>query len=194
MKRKHTPSNNGKVRDPVNWNVLEEEIQAYREELNNDVMGRMFFRTSLDGDGWDPMPIINSNLPSIEQAILAGRPEEALRVTAYTVVALCARVEVMAKAIRAAKAALSADVAQKELKRRDGKQRDTIGRKLDANRKAQTCCDLFAEYTPADVKRRGKKTVYKEVGEVAATRLELPEPIAVETERGYLRTKKTGGG
>jgi hypothetical protein len=178
----------------VNWKALEEEILAYRAAFASDRMGERLFRTSLDGEGWNPKPFLDLQLPIIEKAILEGRTEDALRETGFFAVELCARVEAMAKAILAAKQALSTDASKRELLRRDGQHANTIGRKLDADRKAQTCRALFAEYTPADVKLRGKKTVCKEVGEVAAKRLELPEPIPAETVRGYLRTKKTGDG
>ena len=114
---------------------------------------------------------------------------------ALTIVGKMARQNVMlAAALVADKAALSNAVTQKELKRRVGKQANGAMRRLGASRRARACRQAFTEYTAADLKRLGKKTVCKQVGELAATRLELPEPIPVETVRSYLKARKTGGG
>ncbi len=124
----------------------------------------------------------------------SGNAQGAL-LAALTIVGKMARQNVMlAAALVADKAALSNAVTQKELKRRVGKQANGAMRRLGASRRARACRQAFTEYTAADLKRLGKKTVCKQVGELAATRLELPEPIPVETVRSYLKARKTGGG
>ena len=124
----------------------------------------------------------------------SGNAEGAL-LAALTIIGKMARQNLMlAAALIADKEALSSAVTQKELKRRVGKQANGAMRRLGANRRARACRLAFAEYTPTDLKRLGRKNVRKAVGELAATRLELPQAIPGETVRGYLKPRKTGGG
>ena len=77
-----------------------------------------------------------------------------------------------------------------DARRKDRKQATDGTRKTDAETKAEICCEEFAKFTPADIKKFGKATVYRDVGKFAAERLNLDKPIPEGTVR-LLGKKKT---
>jgi len=69
-----------------------------------------------------------------------------------------------------------------------------ICQKSDGQKKSGLARELFAKYSPGDIKRLGMKAVHKEIGQKIQDRLELAEVVAPETVRGYLKPKKSGEG
>jgi hypothetical protein len=79
-------------------------------------------------------------------------------------------------------------------KRVAGKRTNDAGRRADAESRAKMCRTVYAEFTPADIKKFGHPMVYRDVGKLAAARLELPEPIKARTVRSYIEKAKRDNG
>jgi len=81
----------------------------------------------------------------------------------------------------------------KEVNRVVGKASNNATRKADADVIGDMCRSLFAEYAPADLKRKnnkgGKFATYKEIGEVVAKRLNLPVAIDKDVVRKHVKKK-----
>lgn len=74
--------------------------------------------------------------------------------------------------------------------RAKGKAESNENRKREAASKQKMVCDVWDEFTKADIEKRGVGVVRKEVGEIVAQRLNLPAAIPAETVRDYLKTRK----
>ena len=77
-------------------------------------------------------------------------------------------------------------LATKELRRKKGKTQNSRDRKTKADIKAQKCRDIFAEFTPSQIKKFGLSAVYRDVGQFAAKDLNLLKAISPEAVRKYL--------
>ncbi len=86
---------------PVDWKTLHDRITAYQKSAyEEDNLKKLFFAILDDESGCDPAPIFNRAFPHVEQAILDGRTQDALEQFAILSIDLCARVAVMAAAMR----------------------------------------------------------------------------------------------
>jgi len=81
--------------------------------------------------------------------------------------------------------------AKREMVRKAGKRKRDLERKSESATKAETCCKLFAEFTPAEIKKFGLPAVYRDVGKFAADEMKLPEPIKLRTVRSYIEKRKS---
>jgi hypothetical protein len=84
--------------------------------------------------------------------------------------------------------------AKREMVRTAGKRKNDLERKSDSATRAETCCELFAEFTPAEIKKFGLPAVYRDIGKFAADRLKLSEPIKPRTVRSYIENANRDNG
>ena len=78
------------------------------------------------------------------------------------------------------------------LKEQNRRHKQKAKRKATAEEKERLAWELFAEFPPADIKRLGKNQVYKQIGELMAARLSLPNRVPIETVRKCLSPRKSG--
>ena len=117
----------------------------------------------------------------------AGNAQAALIAAWCAIVRLSRERAILAAAASTMKARIAEPVTLKEIKRCAGKRNNDVIRRCSSDKKRNEARTLFAEYTKADIKKRGLKSIYVEMGEIIQQRLKLPTPIKGDTVRKYLK-------
>ena len=131
----------------------------------------------------------------IEARLDSGDTEGALLAAMTAIGKMSRQNHMLTLAIAADKRAISAETAQKELKRRDGNHKHVIARQTIGSDKANLARQLWPQYEPLVKSKEIKaKVACKRIGEAIKDALKLDAPVPAETVRDYLKRKSCGGG
>ena len=131
----------------------------------------------------------------IETRLESGDTECALMAARTAIGKMSRQNHMLTLAIAADKRAISAESAQKELKRHYGNHKHIVARQTIGSDKANLARQLWPQYEPLVSSKKIKaKVACKRIGEAIKDALKLDAPVAAETVRSYLKTKNCGGG